>query len=104
MERLLTLQDIKDRYKLRDDKTARRRMKEMGALNIRPIMVPESAVMSWEAANRAKKPGEEDEMRSIRKKNAAKQLKQMFNVTPVQPKPGQYISRVRPKEERACGT
>ena len=90
MEKLYSVQEIAERYGIQED-TARRWMKEMGALKIRPMKVQESKVIAWE---QAKTPQPEEE-----KPATGRRKKKQTNLypTPVPPKPGQYISRVRPK-------
>ena len=49
MERLLSVRDIMERYQLKSRQTAAKRMKQMGTrLDMKPYMVPESAVIAWE--------------------------------------------------------
>lgn len=49
MEKLLSVQDIMERYHLKSRQTAVKRMKEMGTrLDVRPYLVPEKAVLDWE--------------------------------------------------------
>lgn len=97
MEKLYTVQEIGERYGC-NDRTARRYMREMGALNIRPMKVQECAVIAWEARNKLPQPptAEEKKTRLL----TDKQLQKLFMVKPVPPKPGQYISRERPPELR----
>ncbi len=98
MEKLMSVQDIRDRYNC-NDRTARKYMREMGALDIRPMMVSESAVVAWEARKRMATPAETAEAEA-RKRMSKKQMLSLFPIEPVQPKPGQRISRVRPKSLR----
>lgn len=101
MENLMGIEEIKQRYRIRDEKTARRRMREIGALDTRPMLVTESAVTRWEAENIRGKPGQ-DEMKTTRRRSRGS-AETIFGVKPVQPKPGQYISRVRPKAGGKAG-
>lgn len=49
MERLLSVKDIMERYQLKSRQTAVKRMKQMGTrLDVKPYLVPESAVVAWE--------------------------------------------------------
>ena len=93
MERLLSVAEIRERYHC-NDRTARARMKEMGALQVRPMMVAESAVAAWEAENTGKKESKEERRQTTRRSR----IRDIFPVEPVPPKPGQLISRVRPKK------
>ena len=94
MERLMNVRDIMERYGV-NERTARKRMREMGALDVRPIVVPESAVTRWEAGKACR---EEGTKAAARKRAArAKVARILGPIQPVEPKPGQYISRVRPK-------
>ena len=57
MERLLSVKDIMDRYQLKSRQTAAKRMKRMGTrLDMKPYMVPESAVIAWERSKEVHPP------------------------------------------------
>lgn len=98
MERLLRLEDIMERYGLRDEKTGRKRMREIGAIDTRPMLVPESAVVRWEQEHIRRKP-EENEISRAKRRNAGR-AEELFGVRPQPPKPGQMISRIRPSTIR----
>ncbi len=57
MEKLLSVEDIMERYHLKSRQTAVKRMKEMVTmLNIRPYLVPERAVLEWEKSKETHPP------------------------------------------------
>lgn len=92
MEKLWSVAEIAERYHIKE-RTAREWMREMGALKIKPMMVPESAVEAWE--RKKSEPAEEETTPTIKHRKKKNPL--TVFPTPVPPKPGQYISRVRPK-------
>lgn len=95
MEKLYGVPEIMDRYGCAE-RTARKIMREMGTINLRPMKVRESAIEAWELKGQEKKQ-EEQTGRRGRKKSLP------FPSIPQGPlKPGQIISRVRPKDMRGA--
>lgn len=95
MEKLYGVQEIMERYGCAE-RTARKIMREMGTINLRPMRVRESAIEAWELKGQEKKQ-EEQIGRRGRKKSLP------FPSIPQGPlKPGQIISRVRPKDMRGA--
>ena len=57
MEKLLSVQDIMERYHLKSRQTAVKRMKEMNVrLDTKPYLVPERAVIAWEKSKEVYSP------------------------------------------------
>lgn len=91
MEKLYGIQEIMARYGCKERK-ARDIMREMGTLPIRPMMVRESDIEAWEQTSRQRK---EEPVAYGRK--ARKPVLPFPKVQQGPLKPGQHISRVRPK-------
>ena len=54
---MLGVKDIMARYQLKSRQTAAKRMKQMHTqLNVKPYMVPESAVIAWEKSREVHPP------------------------------------------------
>ena len=100
MERLLTIAEIMERYHFTNERTARNRMRDIGALNTRPMLVAESAVERWEAENIKRRQADEPQVSNRRRNRTKSPL--MFP-SPPEPTPGQLISRVRPKPNGKAG-
>ena len=94
MERLMMITDIMERYKC-NEKTARNYMREMGAIKTKPMMVRETAVEAWERRR------EEESLKKCRRES--RKPENVFNLAGrlPKPKPGQIISRQRPKRKEA---
>lgn len=90
MEKLYGVPEIMERYGCKE-RTARNIMREMGTLNIRPMKVRESAIEAWELRGREQRESQAQDRR--RKKSVLPFPK--VQQGPL--KPGQHISRVRPK-------
>lgn len=97
MEKLYSAEDLQARYGC-SLYTAQKYLRQMKHLKIRPPKAYESAVMQWEAENMAPAAGE-----AVREKaKKRKPRKPILGIAPVPPKPGQYISRERPKNLKAA--
>ena len=95
MEKLYGVPEIMDRYGCAE-RTARKIMREMGTINLRPMRVRESAIEAWELHGQEKK----QEERSGRK--GRKRTLPFPSIQQGPLKPGQIISRVRPKDTRGA--
>ena len=93
MDRLYGVEEIMERYRC-GVRTARKYMGEMGQIKTKPMLVTETAIMQWEARKQERK--EEQKTPARRKKKAT------MTIVPVTPKPGQYISRMRPKDIKSA--
>ena len=95
MERLLVIADIMERYQC-NTRTARNYMREMGILKKNPMMVRETAADAWERKR------EQESLQKGARKQSAKPAEMISLVGQIpKPKPGQYISRERPKRRDA---
>ena len=97
MEKLYGVPEIMDRYGCAE-RTARKIMREMGTINLRPMRVRESAIDAWELKGR-------EEKQTDRKQQGRRGRKPALpfpGAVQGPLKPGQIISRVRPKDTRGA--
>lgn len=88
MEKLYGVQELAERWHCKE-RTARERMRKIGAMG-KPMLCRESEIDAWERANT--QTAQEPEARPRRRKTIP-----LFPMAQGPLKPGQYISRVRPK-------
>ncbi len=94
MDRLYSVEEIMDRYRC-GVRTARKYMGEMGAIKTKPMLVTETAILKWEEKKQERAEDQQPEPRRRKPKST-------MSIVPVPPKPGQYISRVRPKNIKSA--
>lgn len=94
MDRLYSVEEIMERYRC-GVRTARKYMGEMGPVKTKPMLVTETAIMRWEEKKQERKEEPQPEIRRRKRKD-------VLAIVPVPPKPGQYISRVRPKNIKSA--
>lgn len=97
MEKLYGISEIMERYECKE-RTARKIMREMGTLNLRPMKVRESAIEAWEQKGR-----EERQAATAPGGRRGRKAALPFPTIEQGPlKPGQIISRVRPKNMKGA--
>ena len=100
MEKLYTQQELMDRWHCKP-RTARDRMREIGVVSRNPALCLESMVEAWERAQaeKARQPKENPQTMPAGRRNSRKGKQALpFPAIEQGPlKPGQLISRVRPK-------
>lgn len=91
MERLYTARELAERWHC-EERTARERMRKIGGFG-RPMLCRESAITAWERE-------QEEIQRPGIPKGGARKRKNVIRIEQGPLKPGQIISRVRPKVKK----
>lgn len=94
MEKLYGVEELAERWHC-SERTARERMRRIGTIG-KPMMCRESAIAAWERQiEQTPAPG-------IPKGGARKRKQNIIRIEQGPLRPGQIISRVRPKKERGA--
>lgn len=98
MEKLYTQEELMERWRCKQ-RTARDRMREIGTVSQKPALCLESMVEAWERdqAEKARQPKEPPQQEKTGRRNRKSRAPLPFPTEQGPLRPGQIISRVRPK-------